>query len=552
MRVNETVDQVMQYPFWAIDGTNGTHDRGITQETAEYFGIRTGWNEVEQRIGGYYFPVTKGGEITGFIKVDLNASKKSDYRWAVVGDVGVDCDLLGQVQAQKNKGAKLFIVEGVWDLATTYQCLKENAEKHYKKTVHPNVVTFPLGLGDPSKGKTNARQSLVNNLEFVQSYGKPKLTDKGFMAAGVVTCFDNDNPKNDDSIYNVGQEAVKDCSLVLKDFYNVVLPVNDCSDLYKTKGTSELYSHLIFKAKEYMPESIVTGSIGIEELIKPIPPGVRIKCLPELMSKWDGVRGSDTGDDNVEGELTLILAPPNIGKTTVCKEVGYSLIADHNKKVGHIFLEEQIKKTQQSYIALDNNIWLPRFRRDPSLVSIENIKKSEEKMLNNGGTWLDHKKGSLTSKSLMNQLWWMAHTGHSDIVFDHLSFIFSGQNSSNERQDIDQLLTEMALFCMSSGVRLWVVAHIKRIDKKEFVKDDKGMTFLKVSQDQARGSGAFEQLAMNILSMEPQITSDGSRGCFRIRSCKAREWGWLGIADYLTLHPQTGRVVPYVHEEEEY
>lgn len=541
-RVNESLETIKQYPVWAIDGTRETHNRGVTQETAEYFGIRTGWSEVDQRITGYYFPVTKKGEVVGYVKVDLDKPKKAG-RWSVVGDVSIDCDLLGQEQAQKNKGSKLFIVEGVWDLAIAYQCLKEGAQKKYNREVFPNVTTFPLGLGDPSKGKTNARQSLVNNLEFIQSYGKPKLTDKGFMAAGVVTCFDNDNPRNDDSIYNVGQEAVKDCSLVLKDFYNVLLPINDCSDMYKEKGTGELYNQLVFNAKSFENDHIVSSGIGLETLKEPLKKGVHVDIIPRTMNMLKGLR---------EREMTVILAPTGVGKTTVCKELGYAMVKA-GRKVGHVFLEEDLKKTQQTYIALDNNVHLPRLRSDPDIISEDKWLDSYNKLIDNGNTmWMSH-FGSLEPRSLLNKFEWMAIKGMEFIILDHISMVFSGQNSKNERQEIDQLLTELAAFTTKTGVHPIIVSHIKRVNKV-LPKDKEGNVkypyWDTVDETQARGSGAFEQLAWNIIALEPEKLEDGTRGKIRTRLLKNREWGTLGIGDVLTMNPATGRLV--LSQEEEY
>lgn len=534
---SERVQDVLNFPIWAIDGTNGTHNWGINKDTCEYFGVRTGYSEVEQRVNAYYFPVTKKGETCGFIKVQPDLSKKNG-RFSTVGTVEIDCDLMGQQQAQKNKGSILFIVEGMKDLLTAFQAMNNN-KGQYKG--YPNVITFPLGIGS-IRGVTNARQALANNLEFIQSYGKPKTSEKGFLVQGVVTCFDNDNPTNDDSIINVGQEAVKDCALVLKDFWNVLLPLNDCWDFRKEHGEDRLFRTLRFDCKPFENDHILTGGVDIQELREPLRKGVHVDVLPKTMNILKGLRNR---------EMTIVLAPTGVGKTTICKEIGYALVKA-GRKVGHVFLEEDLKKTQQSYIALDNNVHLPKLRANPDCISEEAFLNSYNELVNNDRTmWMQH-FGSMEPSSLLQKFEWMAIKGMEFIILDHISMVFSGSNSKNERQEIDHLLTELAAFTTRTGVHPIIVSHIKRVNKVQ-PKDKDGTVkypyWDTVDETQARGSGAFEQLGWNIIALEPEKLEDGSRGRLRTRVLKNREWGTLGIGDVLTMHPQTGRLQIALEEE---
>lgn len=200
-------------------------ERGIRKETVEHFGIRRLFSVVDQKLLGYFFPVTKKGEITGYIHYNPERSKK-DGRFSTVGDVNIESELLGQSSA--TNGKKIFIVEGCFDLLSAFQSLDSCKPNGF--TGKPTVVSPALGIGNISSGITNARQHIANNIDFVNKYNEK------------VVCFDNDENKE----INVGQEGVQDVALILKDFKNCVLPVNDCNDMLKENGEKELYINNVF------------------------------------------------------------------------------------------------------------------------------------------------------------------------------------------------------------------------------------------------------------------------------------------------------------------
>ena len=205
-------------------------DRGIDAATVKHFGLRKMMDEVNGRVDGYFFPVTKKvqgkSKITGFIKYNPNRSKKNG-RFTTVGDVSVEHELLGQASVPTGKGFKLFIVEGFFDLLSAYQSLF-NSQRERGKFV-PAVVSPALGIGDINTGLTNSRQHVTANIDFVNSYDD------------VIVCFDNDENQEP----NVGQAGVQDLALVLQDFKNCVLPVNDCNDMMQEKGEKELMFALL-------------------------------------------------------------------------------------------------------------------------------------------------------------------------------------------------------------------------------------------------------------------------------------------------------------------
>jgi twinkle protein len=519
--VKVTVQDIQKYPVKAIP------ERGISLETAQALGIRSEFSEVRGTVIAHYFPYTdKAGNVTAYKKRDLTVPKGNEYHITVVGNLTTDSALWNQVNCKAS--ARVWVTEGEYDAACVYQSLMQHQKEPGKYT--PNVVSIGLGTA-------NAAKHVGNNTDFLRQY------------KDVILCFDNDRADEDEKAKGIlrGYEATEEVSLLLPGVLNVELPpgIKDPCDLHKV-DSKRLYSLLMYEAKPFEPLNVHAGSLGVDELLTPLKTGVYVQCLPETMRKLHGLR---------EREMTVVLAPTNVGKTTICKEITYPLLAC-GQKVGMIFLEEDLKKTQQSFIAIDQNVWLPTFREDPSILSKEQVQESASRLFSPERALFVHcGHGHIGPDSLMDKVRYLHNKGCRYIVLDHISFVFSGAESSNERKDIDLLLTKLAAFVTATGIHMIVVSHIKRVNNKAPREKDGGVKYPyweQVDLDMARGSGAFEQLAWNIIALEPERLESGERGRIRTKVLKNREWGWLGVCDYLTMDPHTGRLVVQGHTVEDY
>ena len=124
------------------------------------------------------------------------------------------------------------------------------------------------------------------------------------------------------------------------------------------------------------------------------------------------------------------------------------------------------------------------------------------------------------------------------IIIDHLSLIFSGQANDNERIAIDKAMTDLAAFCVESGVGVITVVHLSR---------NKGKTSFneggEISLTDLRGSAALEQLSFNVVGIErSQQSEDSNKSVLRVLKC--REVGWTGKADECVYNFDTGRLLP--------
>jgi len=139
---------------------------------------------------------------------------------------------------------------------------------------------------------------------------------------------------------------------------------------------------------------------------------------------------------------------------------------------------------------------------------------------------------------------YLVHSCDSDfIILDHISMVISGQESNNERKDIDLLMTNLAAFVNETGVGIAAVVHLKRPSSGSFTEGKE------VSLSDLRGSGALEQLSWNVIGLERNQQDPENKNESQLRLLKNREWGSLGICDTLIFNPDTGRMSAHNSEE---
>lgn len=522
----ETVKEVLTYPFVEAK------DRKVSKETCERFGIRAALSEKDGKtVEAYYFPsYNQKGQLVGFMKQDITKGKEEEGHWTAVGSVSIQNKLFGQDVAEgiNRKRANIIVTEGQWDAASTFQALVDSVEGTKYEGMEPQVVSIPLGT-------KNAVEAILHNESFITSFD-------------ALTCFFDDDhctPAEAKKGVLKGHEAREAVASALIDSGISMMTVTaqdgfkDASDYLQAGKSSELAKLVQFGKKPFSTEKIVRASeISFETIIEPQPQGVMIDCFPKLMEKLYGFR---------EKELTMILAPSGVGKSTVC-----SILADKFMKAGHkigmIFLEEGNKDTFQRLIASELKVNYLKFKRNPlSVATKESIKEVYDQITTNDKLVLLDHFGSMPIDSLMTKVKHMVLVeGCQYILLDHLSMVVSGNDTENERKELDMVMTALASFCAANKVHLIVVCHINRTDSAQFLppKGKEGEPFwVNVRKESARGSSALEQCSWNILGIEPEILPDFSRGRVRIKVLKTRFGDSLGIADVFTLNPDTWEVV---------
>lgn len=226
--------------------------------------------------------------------------------------------------------------------------------------------------------------------------------------------------------------------------------------------------------------------------------------------------------------------------SSIARQMAFELGKKGNK-VGMFFLEESAKTTKQHLIALYNGVRPATFMTDPTCVPEEKRWEALNWMKEH---YIFH-DASITNEiintdDICKTVKHCVLLGYKYIMFDHISFVLSGDTDGNERKKIDNLLHTLSIIARNYPVHIWAIAHITR--NKSFSPERDPETkeiiypyWLPVKKEDGRGSGAFEQLAHNIICLEPQICDeDGTKGNVRLVVRANRTWGEERVCDELT------------------
>ena len=466
-------------------------DRKIRQSTCEHFHVKLEYDTANGNIVKHFYPVTKENITTAY---KIRVIPKD---FASVGDAKGKVDLFGQAYTPRG-GKKLLITGGELDAMAAFQMLYDKYP-NFK----PSVVSLP-------KGESSA--AVKDNLDFVNSFHE------------VLIYTDMDE---------VGRKVADELAALLGPKAKLVsTSEKDASDMLVNSKSGE-FVNAFFNAESRKPEGIVSGKdISLERLKKATQHGYKTQ-YPILNDMLGGIR---------KGELTTLTAGSGIGKSTLARELGYTLRSVHGLNIGHIALEEKIEKTVNGYIAIDQGLPLSKLMEYPSLLTDIQWENSYNKLIATGWYGFDH-FGSMPVDSLMDKMRYLAYGENCDfIILDHLSLVFSGQDSDNERKQIDLAMTQLAAFSVESGVGLIVVVHLSRKPGKTSFNEGGN-----VSLTDLRGSAALEQLSWNVVALErsQQADSEDERNTSVMRILKCRETGMTGEADTCKYDFNTGRLLPY-------
>lgn len=514
----ETVEQVMCYPF--VENKS----RNITKETMMQFGVRASLSEKDGKTPtAFYFPsYNQKGEIVGYKKQDVTKNKEETWHWSAVGTVAIGNKLFGQNVAEKinRKHTNCVYTEGEWDALSVFQAQCDSVKGTKYEGHQPFVVSIPLGT-------KNAVESMLHNKDFVQSF------------TSMTIFFDDDKATPQELKKGImrGKEATEAVSSAFIGSIELwsIQPTDgmkDASDYMQAGMSAQLAKLVQFQRKPLVTEKIVqVDAISYDELVAPMPKGVDIQCFPKLNDMLYGIR---------KGELTVVTSHSGAGKTVSLTKIAENL-TNIGERIGLIYLEERVKQTLQRFVSSKLKVSYKKFKRNPlSVAKDEDIKavyKSfvDDRML----VMLDH-FGSLPVSDLMQKVKHMYFVEKCNYIFlDHLSMVISGSQISDERKELDIVMTELAAFCAAHDVAIFLVVHLNRQGSAD-LKPAKGKEdepfWVRVTKEHIRGSSSIEGIAWNILGLEQEIMPDRSRGRVRWVMLKNREGGDLGIADTFSIN----------------
>lgn len=489
--VKDEVPLILSYPFLEYPA------RMISKETFEHFGVRTGVSMETGEPAEHYYPYYHEGSITGFKRRLL---PKKGFSW-----VGKAKSLFGW---DKVVGRKfIIVVEGEQDVLACHEMMKK-----LKPDRPPyNVVSIPNGASEPNDdGVVNIDKTVKRLLPSLAEFET------------VVLCLDMDVP---------GQETanmIADYLCSSTTVKMVSLPLKDSAAMWE-EGREKEWASAINNARKFVTDSIVCGSDDVDSLFKPLNEGIQFSFLPKTGQKLHGFR---------KGEMHTLIAPPNVGKSSLYRQCLYEgLVSLPDTVFGGLFLEETTRKTRQSIVAYHADTPLNRFRESP--FHNHATKEATELLLPRLHLY-EHKTQVISDDVVLRKIEFMVKAlGAEYVLLDHLGFIIGAMKTENERRAIDVFLTKLARSVEEWNYGLFLVSHIKRGEKEQSRSGKEKYPYWEIlDMDDARGSGAIEQLSHNLIALERQVLDPSlpdTRGFVRTRLLRNREWGTIGTGDILTF-----------------
>lgn len=494
------VSDFQTYPSTEVKG------RGINARTCEYFGVVSELAETDgSTVTGYLFPIfnnTKQDKPSAYKKRSLDKS------FTIYGSEKTPA-LFGQNKAPSSK--TLYITEGELDALTTYQCLKELAQRDWAH-LNPAVVSIP-------NGAAGASRAIADNLKFINTYDK------------IVICFDNDD---------AGQKATDEvCRLIGSKAHVAKLgSFKDANDMYLAGRANDLKAALVFNAEKYMPAGIATVADLIDDACK----------LPEygLTYPWPSLTDLTYGLST--GKLIGIAAGVGIGKTDYFSQLAAHLISEHGESIGQFKLEEP---PSRSLKAIAGKIKGQAFHR-PDITFEESTLRDAIQELD-GHLYTYNHFGYKEWANIKSDIRVLRAYGVKYFIIDPLTALIA--HAEDEYKALNEMMEEMASLTQELDITIFYSSHLNPPPRGAKSHEEGGA----VKESQLTGSRAMIRWSHYIFGLQRNkhaTNEDGTpdyveRNTTKFVLLKDREYGNTGHFNIAYDVDTTRYLEPQPEETEE-
>jgi len=358
-----------------------------------------------------------------------------------------------------------------------------------------------------STGSGGAKRCLQREIEYLEGFET------------IVLMFDQDD---------AGKKAVEECVPLFSPGKVKVaqLPMKDANEMLQAGQEKEIIN-AIWSAQVWRPDGIIDGRdlwhlISSEDTVESFP-----YPYSGLNNMTQGLR---------RGEIVTITAGSGVGKSQVCREIGYSLMLQGHK-LGYIALEENNKRTALGFVGLYLN--KPVHLQNVECTT-EELKDGFDNVVGTGNLFLYDHWGSVEPEHLFNKIRYLVRGMECDcIILDHISIIISGLTSGgDERRMLDFVMTKLRSLVEELQCALILVSHLRR------PSGDRGHEEgVQTSLNQLRGTHGIAQLSDIVIGCERNQQSEDNPNLTTVRILKNRWTGETGICNAVEYSKETGRMV---------
>lgn len=473
--------------------------RGLHEPTLAYYGVGVEHDESTGEPRHLIFPIYRDGERTGTKMKDMNTKQ-----YVATGSAK-NPDLFGSWTV--GEGGKLLIItEGEEDCMAAHQLLKSQGKNY-------SVVSLPQGANV---------SAIRKKIEWVESFD------------AIILNLDNDK---------IGKQCAHDIGdLITPGKVQIMtLPgdVKDANDFLLGKNDGKAYLKALWNAPVYRPDGVVSLADTWDLMYA-------TEQQTSIPYPWDGLNRKLYGIR--DREIVTLTAGTGSGKSAVMRELEHWLFTHTKDNIGILALEESVARTAWGIVAVEASLPLA-IREERAGVAQEDVRMWFDATIGTGRIFtLDH-FGSTSEANLLSRIRYMIKGLECKwIILDHLSIVVSAQHDmGDERKAIDSIMTKLRQIVEETGVGLFLVCHLRRIDGNK--GHEQG---IEVGLSHLRGSQAIAQLSDAVISLErdQQAPDDLLSNLMKVRVLKNRYAGLTGLATHLAYDRDTGRLTEIFNVEE--
>lgn len=391
-------------------------------------------------------------------------------------------------------GKRLIVTEGELDALSMSQL----------QDLKWPVVSIP-------NGAAGAPRSFTQHLEYFENFET------------VVIMFDNDAP---------GIAAAKACAAVLPPGKARIasLPLKDANEML-VAGRGEEAVRAFWNATPYRPDGILDSAQVLER--------VRSRKATQAVCYFPFTGLDEMTKGYRPGEIVTICGGSGLGKSEVVREIALTA-RQAGLKIGYVALEESVERTALGLVGMAMK---KQIRMEAEPTKVAGFQEAWDNTITDHLFLYDH-FGSLDSGNLIQKLRYLrVGCGVDVIVLDHISIVVSGNDSPDERREIDKTMTALRQLSEETRVPVLLVSHLKQPTGVPL--EEGGKTSLSL----LRGSRAIGQLSDTVIGLERDQQDDTAKDVTTFRLLKCRWTGETGYAGKGIYSRETGRITTFIPSE---